>query len=237
MPAGFPPQHKFSLARTLRTLSFWAILVVGSIALVRYASSQRQRSMDISYTQFTEQLDRGNVSAVEIAARVLRGDFQSPVAHGQRTGEHFTTVLPFDASDSWVATLREKGVDVRAREQKRSFAVFVFSFLPYLFILALIIFMLRQMKQHGNRAFSFENLQGREMPPHGLVLAECQHAGSDSGTARSCPTCAGSGYVRVIPGPDGQPRRCQHAGSDNNSPKQCPTCYGSGWAGLVTGTG
>src|SRR5207245_51242 len=55
----------------------------------------------------------------------------------------------------WVATLREKGVKVRAREEKQSFGVFLFSFLPYLFILGLIIFMLRQMQQGGNRAFAF----------------------------------------------------------------------------------
>jgi len=46
-------------------------------------------------------------------------------------------------------------VDVRAREEKQSFGVFLFSFLPYLFILGLIIFMLRQMQQGGNRAFAF----------------------------------------------------------------------------------
>src|SRR2546426_147011 len=57
--------------------------------------------------------------------------------------------------DFWVATLREKGVKVRAREEKQSFGVFLFSFLPYLFILGLIIFMLRQMQQGGNRAFAF----------------------------------------------------------------------------------
>jgi len=54
-----------------------------------------------------------------------------------------------------VQTLRDKGVDVRAREEKQSFGVFLFSFLPYLFILGLIIFMLRQMQQGGNRAFAF----------------------------------------------------------------------------------
>src|SRR5207247_9333549 len=72
-----------------------------------------------------------------------------------RTAQHFTTLLPFESSDAWVGTVRQKGVDVRAREEKQSVGVFLFSFLPYLLIFGLLIFMLRQMQQGGNRAFAF----------------------------------------------------------------------------------
>ncbi len=151
-----PPPREFNWGRTLRTLSFWALLIVGSIALVQFASSRRQDAVDLSYTQFTEELERGNVQAVEITERVqVRGDFKAAVTVGHRSAEHFTTLLPFEATDSWVATLRQRGLDVRAKEEKQSFGVFLFSFLPYLFILGLIIFMLRQMQQGGNRAFAF----------------------------------------------------------------------------------
>src|SRR3989441_1126292 len=156
MPNRLPPPREFNWARTLRTLSFWALLIVGSIALVQFASSRRQEAVDISYTQFTEQLDAGNVAAVEITERQqIKGDFKRAVAVGRRNAEHFTTLLPFESRAEWVQTLRDKGVDVRAREEKQSFGVFLFSFLPYLFILGLIIFMLRQMQQGGNRAFAF----------------------------------------------------------------------------------
>src|SRR5580765_3214244 len=151
-----PPPREFNWGRTLRTLSFWALLIAGSIALVQFASSRRQDAADVSYSQFTEQLEAGNIATVEITERQqLRGDFKSPVTIAHRAAEHFTTLLPFESSDTWVATLRQKGVDVRAKEEKQSFGVFLFSFLPYLFILGLIIFMLRQMQQGGNRAFAF----------------------------------------------------------------------------------
>ena len=152
-----PPPREFSWARTLRTLSFWALLIVGSIALVKFASDRRQDAVEISYNpQFTEQLDKGNIASVEITDRQqLKGDFKTPVALGRRTAEHFTMLLPFESSDQWVSTLRVKGVDVRAREEKQSFGVFLFGFLPYLLIFGLLIFMLRQMQQGGNRAFAF----------------------------------------------------------------------------------
>src|SRR2546426_3882819 len=148
-----PPPREFSWARTLRTLSFWALLIAGSIALVQFASSRRPETMDISYSQFTEQLEKGNIDSLEIVERQqLKGVFKSPLPAGRHMVAHFTALLPFEATDGWVAPIRAKGVDVRAKEEKQSFGVFLFSFLPYLFILGLIIFMLRQMQQGGNRA-------------------------------------------------------------------------------------
>src|SRR5213596_3756743 len=137
MPNRVPPPREFNWARTLRTLSFWALLIVGSIALVQFASSRRQEAVEITERQ------------------QIKGDFKHAVSVGRRSAEHFTTLLPFESRAEWVQTLRDKGVDVRAREEKQSFGVFLFSFLPYLFILGLIIFMLRQMQQGGNRAFAF----------------------------------------------------------------------------------
>jgi cell division protease FtsH len=151
-----PPPREFSWARTLRTLSFWALLIVGSIALVQFAANRRQETVDISYSQFTEQLDKANVDTVEITERQqVKGSFKTPVPVRGRNFDHFTTLLPFESNDAWVTTLRAKGVDVRAREEKQSLGVFLFSFLPYLLIFGLLIFMLRQMQQGGNRAFAF----------------------------------------------------------------------------------
>src|SRR6266508_2741448 len=160
MPTRTPPPREFNWARTLRTLSFWALLIVGSIALVQFASSRRQEAVEISYTQFTEQLEAGNVAAVEIT-------------------EHFTTLLPFESRAEWVQTLRDRGVDVRAREEKQSFGVFLFSFLPYLFILGLIIFMLRQMQQGGNRAFAFGKSKAKLLTGDTPKITFADVAGAD----------------------------------------------------------
>ena len=175
-----PPTRDFNWGRTLRTLSFWALLIAGSIALVQFASSRRQDAAEISYSQFTEQLEAGNLATVEITERhQVRGDFKTPVTIAHRTSEHFITLLPFESSDSWVATLRQKGVDVRAKEEKQSFGVFLFSFLPYLFILGLIIFMLRQMQQGGNRAFAFGKSKAKLLSGDTPKLTFADVAGCD----------------------------------------------------------
>jgi cell division protease FtsH len=150
-----PPQD-FNWARMLRTLSFWALVIVGAIALVQFAQTRREEAAEISYSQFVEQLEAGNVAAVEISERQrVRGQFRRAVAVGRQSAERFVTLLPFESSDTWTATLRAQGVDVRAKEVRQSFGVVLLSLLPYLLMLGLIVFMLRQMQQGGNRAFAF----------------------------------------------------------------------------------
>src|SRR5213593_2877635 len=151
-----PPPREFNWARMLRTLSFSALLIVGTIALVQLASSRRREEAEITYTQFTEELNAGNIASVEIAERQkVRGTFQRPVVVKRQTVERFNVLLPFEADDKWVEALSTKGVDVRARESGQSFGVVLLTFLPYLLIFGLVIFMLRQMQQGGNRAFAF----------------------------------------------------------------------------------
>src|SRR2546426_829563 len=72
-----PPPREFSWARVLRTLSFWALVIVGAIALVQFAAGRREPTAELNYTQFSEQLDSGNIKSLEIVGRQeIRGDFQ-----------------------------------------------------------------------------------------------------------------------------------------------------------------
>jgi cell division protease FtsH len=140
----------------LRTLSFWAFLIVGTVLLVQLAARTRQDSVEISYSEFTAQVEQGNVKKVEITERQrIKGDLKTPVQVNRRASDHFTTLLPFESSDAWVATLRVKGVEVSAKDLRPSFGVIFLNFLPYILMLGLILFMVRQMQQGGNRAFAF----------------------------------------------------------------------------------
>jgi cell division protease FtsH len=140
----------------LRTLSFWAFLIVGTVLLVQLAARTRQDSVEISYSEFTSQVEQGNVKKVEITERQrIKGDLKTPVQVNRKAADHFSTLLPFESSDAWVATLRAKGVEVSAKDMRPSFGVIFLNFLPYLLMLGLILFMVRQMQQGGNRAFAF----------------------------------------------------------------------------------
>jgi cell division protease FtsH len=151
-----PPPREFNWSRMLRTLSFWALLIVGTIALVQIASKGRREEAEITFSQFEDELAAGNIQTVEIAERQkVKGTFKRAVTVKRQTVERFNVLLPFEADNQWVASLSTKGVEVRARESGQSFGVVLLTFLPYLLIFGLVIFMLRQMQQGGNRAFAF----------------------------------------------------------------------------------
>src|SRR6266403_4351242 len=151
-----PPPREFNWARMLRTLSFWALLIVGTIALVQLASSRRREEAEISYSEFVDELNAGNIASVEIAERQkVRGQFVHPIVVKRQSVERFNVLLPFEADDKFAANLSAKNVEVRAREPGQSFGIVLLQFLPYLLIFGLVIFMLRQMQQGGNRAFAF----------------------------------------------------------------------------------
>ncbi len=151
-----PPPREFNWGRMFRTLSFWALVIVGTIALVQVASKGRREEAEITFSQFEDELTSGNVQTVEIAERQkVKGTFRRAVTVKRQTVDRFNVLLPFEADNAWVASLSAKGVEVRARETGQSFGAVLVLFLPYLLIFGLVIFMLRQMQQGGNRAFAF----------------------------------------------------------------------------------
>src|SRR6266480_2946637 len=151
-----PPPREFSWARVLRTLSFWALVLVGAIALVQFAAGRREPTAELNYTQFSEQLDSGNIKSLEIVGRQeIRGDFQRPITAQGKSAPHFTVMLPFETDPTWVNGVRSKGVDITGKEPKPGIGVIILNLWPVILIGGLMIFMLRQMQQGGNRAFAF----------------------------------------------------------------------------------
>ena len=81
MPNRVPPPREFSWARTLRTLSFWALLIVGSIFLVQFASNRRQEALELSQRRGVPEwleVDRPNFTG-RIRALPARNDLTMPI--------------------------------------------------------------------------------------------------------------------------------------------------------------
>ena len=99
--------------RMVRTLGLWALLIIGSIALVKVASAPRDRA-EITFSRFTQEVETGNVATLAITdGRNVRGTFRTPVSIHGRSSSAFATLLPFAASDAWIQELRAKGTEVR----------------------------------------------------------------------------------------------------------------------------
>ncbi len=175
-----PPPREFNWSRALRTMTFWALLIAGFIALAQVFARRRSDAPEITYSQFVAELERGNVAAVEITQREqIRGEFRSPVSVERRSVDAFTVLLPFESDTEWVARLRTQGVAVRAKPVRPGIGGVLLTLWPILLIAGLMIFMLRQMQQGGNRAFAFGKSKARLLAGDTPKLTFADVAGCD----------------------------------------------------------
>jgi cell division protease FtsH len=117
---------------------------------------QRNATTELTYTEFTRQLEAGNVATVEVFdGRLIKGEFRTAVARDKVSAKNFTLLLPFANTEKLEERLGNAGVSVVGREAKSGFVTFLLAALPWLVILGLWFFLLRQLQAGGNRAFSF----------------------------------------------------------------------------------
>ncbi|HEY9442604.1 MAG TPA: ATP-dependent zinc metalloprotease FtsH [Gemmatimonadales bacterium] len=139
-----------------KNLALWLLVGLLALALFQMMSRQRNPTQEFSYTEFSRQLDQGNVAQVEIFdGKRLEGDFRTPVTQDGRTAKSFTVLLPVANSEAFVKRLDDAGVPILAKEPKGGITAIIIAALPWIVILGLWFFLLRQLQAGGSRAFAF----------------------------------------------------------------------------------
>ena len=152
----------------LRNFALWVIIVLLLLALFTLFQSpgQRASSQDISFSQLLSEVDGGKVRDVLI---------QGPDIHGTFTdGRTFQTYAPNDPS--LIQRLYGKGVAITARPQGDSVPWFVsllVSWLPFIALIGVWIFLSRQMQGAGGKALGFGKSRAKLLTEaHGRVTFE-----------------------------------------------------------------
>src|SRR5919202_1372511 len=139
-----------------KNLALWLLVGLLALALFQMMSRQRNPTQEFSYTEFSRQLDQGNVGRVEIYdGKRLEGDFRTPVSQDGRSAKSFQVLLPVANSEAFVKRLEDAGVPIAAKEPKGGITAIVIAALPWIVILGLWFFLLRQLQPGGSRAFAF----------------------------------------------------------------------------------
>ena len=130
-----------------RNIALWLVVALMFLLLFNFFSRTQQRSPEIIFSDFLNQVEKGQVSQVTIQGNVIQGDTSG--------GEHFKTYAPQDPD--LVKTLREKGVKIAARpaESDPWWMVLLVQWFPMLLLVAVWIFFMRQMQIGGGKAMSF----------------------------------------------------------------------------------
>ncbi|HET8648598.1 MAG TPA: ATP-dependent zinc metalloprotease FtsH [Gemmatimonadales bacterium] len=163
-----------------KNLALWLLVGLLALALFQMMSRERTPSEEFSYTEFIHQLDGGNVASVEVFdGKRLEGDFKSPVAaNGHKVGS-FTVLLPVANSEKLIQRLDSAGVKISAKEPKGGLTAILVAALPWIVILGLWFFLLRQLQAGGSRAFSFGKSKAKLLTGDTPKITFADVAGAD----------------------------------------------------------
>ncbi len=172
-----PPSKNFGSVS--KSLALWALGILIVLALVQYTQKQRSPS-EFTYTEFSRQLDGGNVSAVEIIdGKVLKGEFRTPVLQQARQVKVFTVLLPVANSYEFMQRLEQAGVNITAKEAKGGLTLLLLQALPWIVIIVIWWFLFRQMQSGGNRAFAFGKSKAKLLTGDTPKITFADVAGAD----------------------------------------------------------
>jgi cell division protease FtsH len=117
-------------------------------------TGQGTKETQISFTQFMNKVEEGQVAEVTITGTEVHGLFQ-----GKQLGFH--TYIPASYPDL-ITALRNKGVETQFKsENSNSWVGILLNASPFIVLLAFWIFMMRQMQSGGNKALSFGKSRAR----------------------------------------------------------------------------
>ncbi|MGI9042161.1 MAG: ATP-dependent zinc metalloprotease FtsH [Gemmatimonadales bacterium] len=163
-----------------KNLALWLLVGLLALALFQMMSRQRNPTQEFSYTEFSRQLDQGNVSRVEVYdGKRLEGDFRTPVTQEGRTAKSFQVLLPVANSEVFIKRLEDAGVPILAKEPKGGITAIIIAALPWIVILGLWFFLLRQLQAGGSRAFAFGKSKAKLLAGDTPKITFADVAGAD----------------------------------------------------------
>ncbi len=152
----------------MRNMAIWAAVMVAVLLVASiFSGAANEPSQGISYSSFRDKVAAGSVKSVAIAPDRITGKLEN--------GQIFATV-PVPGDTTLLPMLEEKNVDVQGKqvEQPSLLLILIYQALPFLLILGIAFFVLRQMqKGSGSGAMGFGKSKAKLLTEkHGRVTFE-----------------------------------------------------------------
>jgi len=143
----------------VKNLILWGVIALILLSVFSNFSQRSSAGLEVSYSDFIAQVKSGNVSEVDIAGREITGK--------TRDLKPFTTYSPETDNRSMIGDLLENGVRINAKapEQPSLLMNIFISWFPFLLLIGIWIFFMRQMQGGGGGrgAMSFGKSKARMM--------------------------------------------------------------------------
>jgi cell division protease FtsH len=137
-----------------KNMALWVVLLLMILLLVTVLRQTKAAPQEITYTEFLTKLEAGDVERVTIEEGQVTGRLSD--------GHEFATYVP-PVFDTLVPELQEKGVEITARPKRESsiWQQMLLWWLPFLILIGLWVFFVRQMQAGGGKAMSFGKSRAR----------------------------------------------------------------------------
>jgi cell division protease FtsH len=149
-------------ARPFRTLAFWVLVVLLSLVAYRMYQGNFMATprVDVSYTRFMQEVDRGNIANLQIIEKTVTGELKNDSV--LRSGGHemmfkaFKTNILGDGSDIPDRVWRTNpGIEIDVRPAGFNWLSFLISTLPFLLLIPFWIVFMRGVQSGGSAALKF----------------------------------------------------------------------------------
>jgi cell division protease FtsH len=141
------------LNSTVKTALLWVVIIVLVFLLWSLFNTAKGASEQIPFSAFTDRVNQGNVEKVTIRGDEIRGEMKATAPGGKK---EFHTNGPTPLPEELQKRLEDKLVTVQYEPQRDApFITALITWAPFLFLIGLWIFFMRQMQAGGNKALSF----------------------------------------------------------------------------------
>ncbi len=149
-------------ARPFRTLAFWVLVVL--LSLVAYRTYQGNSNtgprVEISYTRFIAEVDRGNIASLQILEKTVSGELRAETAlrvvgHDVRVKGFKTNIIGNGSELPDRVWKTNPGIEIEVKSAGTNWVSIMFTLLPFLLLLPLWFLFWRNMQSGGSAALKF----------------------------------------------------------------------------------
>ena len=137
-----------------KNMALWVVILLMILLLVTMLRQSQTTPPDVPFSKFLAQVEAGEVAAVTIEEGRIEGRLAS--------GQPFTSYAPA-VTDKLLESLAAKNVEVTARPARESpmWQQILIMWFPFLLLIGLWVFFMRQVQSGGGKAMSFGKSRAR----------------------------------------------------------------------------
>ncbi|MFQ5966870.1 MAG: ATP-dependent zinc metalloprotease FtsH [Acidimicrobiia bacterium] len=147
--------------RTLRTILIYGALVLVAVFVAQNWVERATAPEEVTVTQFQSDLDAGRVANVVILRESQAVQWET---RGQEDGDpDFTAAYNDGYEEILTKSLIDQGIEYQVDAEPPSVFAILLQFLPWLFLIGFMVFIIFQMQGGGNRVMQFGKARAKQI--------------------------------------------------------------------------